>query len=144
MTNSKPTPRPTNAQCFVGRKDNPIGYYPIYAKIGPTQIACLAKTDAHEVGFGISESEQTGNANLISEVFNVHHETGLTPRQLLEQRDELRGALLEIEKEPHTQECCGFYKLNREGESVCCGQPIDGFDRIKEKAKAALAKCGSV
>ncbi len=29
------------------------------------------------------------NAVLIAEAFNVHHETGLTPRELKEQRDEL-------------------------------------------------------
>lgn len=141
MTNSKPTPRPTNAQCFVGRKDNPIGYYPIYAKIGPTQIACLAKTDAHAVGFGISESEQTGNANLISEVFNVHHETGLTPRQLLEQRDEFLGLIQRAID--NAEEVIENMKSQSDSHHGI------GFSTEEEKlwlaeAKAAIANCGGV
>lgn len=33
------------------------------------------------------------NANLIAETFNVSNETGKTPRELMEQRDALRGML---------------------------------------------------
>lgn len=36
---------------------------------------------------------EEGNATLIAEAGNVHHETGLTPRQLAEQRAELLEAL---------------------------------------------------
>lgn len=36
------------------------------------------------------------NAKLIAEAGTVHHETGLTPRQLVEQRDALAAALGEI------------------------------------------------
>lgn len=36
------------------------------------------------------------NAELIVEAFNVTNESGLTPRQLLEQRNELLSALIEL------------------------------------------------
>lgn len=42
------------------------------------------------VDFG---AHQEDNANLIAEAGTVYHETGLTPRQLAEQRDELLEAL---------------------------------------------------
>ena len=50
----------------VGRQDIPIGYFPIYARTGITNISCVARTDAHEVGFGISEKEHRANARLIA------------------------------------------------------------------------------
>ena len=34
-------------------------------------------------------AEQEAHAEFIAEAFNVHHETGLSPRELLEQRDNL-------------------------------------------------------
>lgn len=39
--------------------------------------------------------ESAANADLIAEAINVHHETGLTPRELQKQRDELLAALKE-------------------------------------------------
>ena len=56
------TPGPWHA----GKKDHPVGYFPVYAKTGVTKISRIAKTDSHEVGFGISEAEQRANAKLIS------------------------------------------------------------------------------
>lgn len=41
-------------------------------------------------------TEQQANAELITEAFNVTNECGLTPRQLLEQRNELLDALKEL------------------------------------------------
>lgn len=40
--------------------------------------------------------EADDNARLVAEMFAVHHETGLTPRQLAEQRAELLEALCEL------------------------------------------------
>lgn len=40
-----------------------------------------------------SEAQGWADAHLIAEAFNAHHETGLTPRQLAEQRTELLEAL---------------------------------------------------
>lgn len=51
---------------MVGKKDNPIGYLPIFARTGVTKINCIAKTDAHEVGFGIAQDEMESNARLIA------------------------------------------------------------------------------
>lgn len=50
----------------VGKKDHPVGYFPVYARTGVTKISRIAKTDSHEVGFGISEAEQRANAHLIA------------------------------------------------------------------------------
>lgn len=41
-------------------------------------------------------AEEEANARLIAEAGTVHHETGLTPRQLAEQRRELLDALAEL------------------------------------------------
>ena len=41
---------------------------------------------------GHREAEAKANAILIYEAFNVHHNTGLSPVQLVEQRDELMAA----------------------------------------------------
>lgn len=43
----------------------------------------------------MSFEEWTANKALVAEAFNVHHETGLSPRELLAQRDELLEALKE-------------------------------------------------
>ena len=56
----------TEGQWGLGGKDNPIGYFPIFARIGLTKLARVALTDAHEVGFGISEKEHKANARLIA------------------------------------------------------------------------------
>lgn len=131
---AKPTPGPTNAKCFVGKKDNPIGYYPVYARIGSTRLACICKTDAHEVGFGISENEQKSNADLIAETFNVYHETNLTPRQLLEQRDALQERVRELEDALRVY--CASLQVVYEPDRTIAINAADAY------AKAALAKHG--
>ena len=45
---------------------------------------------------GHRETEAKANAILIYEAFNVHHDTGLSPVQLVEQRDELLQALQDL------------------------------------------------
>lgn len=50
----------------VGTLDKVINYLPIYARIGVTKLACIAKTDGREVGFGISQQEMEANARLIA------------------------------------------------------------------------------
>ena len=45
---------------------------------------------------GVRESERIANAQLIAEAGTVLHETGLTPRQLAEQRAELLEALTQL------------------------------------------------
>jgi hypothetical protein len=62
------------------------------------------------------------NGRFIAEAGTVFHETGLTPRQLLEQRDELREALNDV------------IAMAKAGRVV----------HVMNRAKAALAKCGKV
>ena len=51
------------------------------------------QTRKDESGNWSDHSEAETNASLIAEAGNVYHETGLTPRQLAEQRDELLSEL---------------------------------------------------
>lgn len=86
-TKSKPTAGP----CIVEKALKPI--HPVDGYIlkgGPTQfpICLVAKT------LGGKNPPTEANVELIQEVFNVYHETGLTPRELKEQR----GALLKTGK----------------------------------------------
>ena len=80
---SKPTPGPW----FEHRE----GFSTVYveARIGGgmvQEVAACGPTDA-------GQYQQAANARLIAEAGTVHHETGLTPRQLVEQRDALAGAI---------------------------------------------------
>lgn len=80
---SKPTPGPW----FEHRE----GFSTVYveARIGGgmvQEVAACGPTDA-------GQYQQAANARLIAEAGTVHHETGLTPRQLVEQRDALAEAL---------------------------------------------------
>lgn len=76
---------------------------------------------------GHRETEAKANAILIYEAFNVHHNTGLSPVQLVEQRDELLAAL----------KACA---------AVCAGETVNkrGLVSALEQARAALAKCEGV
>ena len=65
-----------------------------------TQLDCRIKGEKHQIicdcysfSEGIKEDETKANAELIAESFNVTNESGLTPRQLLDQRNELLDAL---------------------------------------------------
>jgi len=53
------------------------------------------ETQTGAIAFGRTPEEAQANARLIAEAGTVAHETGLTPRQLAEQRDELLAALKE-------------------------------------------------
>lgn len=80
---SKPTPGPW----FEHRE----GFSTVYveARIGGgmvQEVAACGPTDA-------GQYQQAANARLIAEAGTVHHETGLTPRQLVEQRDALLAAI---------------------------------------------------
>lgn len=50
----------------VGSQDKIIGYYKIVARTGVTKVSVIARTDAHEVGYGISSDEQRANAHLLA------------------------------------------------------------------------------
>ena len=76
-TNSKPTPGEWRAECVgsYGRHDNPADLYEI--------------TNGHT---RIAEYVDARDAPLLAEAGTIYHETGLTPRQLAEQRAELLAA----------------------------------------------------
>ncbi|HFV9915649.1 TPA: ead/Ea22-like family protein [Salmonella enterica subsp. diarizonae serovar 61:l,v:z35] len=56
----------TQGEWHKGRQDPVTGIIKIYARTGITKLNCIVKTDAHEVGFGISEREHKANAELIA------------------------------------------------------------------------------
>ena len=85
---SKPTPGPW----FEHRE----GFSTVYveARIGGgmvQEVAACGPTDA-------GQYQQAANARLIAEAGTVHHETGLTPRQLVEQRNALVAALAGLDE----------------------------------------------
>lgn len=56
----------TPGEWHKGRQDPVTGIIKVYARTGSTKLNCVVKTDAHEVGFGISEREHKANAELIA------------------------------------------------------------------------------
>lgn len=76
-----------------------------------------------------SGDEMKANAKLIAEAGNVANQTGLTPMQLLEQRNEMLEALLEIIKTANPINICNNYIFNglNIGEHYvgACGIPSD-------------------
>ena len=67
--------------------------------------------------------QEQANAHLIAEAGTVHHETGLTPRQLVEQRDALAAAVEAMHKAFHP---------------ITCGNSESQSDAL-ESAREALA-----
>jgi hypothetical protein len=63
-----------------------------YAVRFPSHYVCMLPNPIHYQGqderYEQEMAECKANAHLIAEAFNVYNETGLTPRQLVEQRDE--------------------------------------------------------
>lgn len=81
---SKPTPGPWEASGNLVRS-------PMHQPEGlPRGVQIAECRDGYFQPF---TEEAKANAALIAEAGTVHHETGLTPRQLVEQRDALAKAL---------------------------------------------------
>lgn len=78
---------------------------------------------------GHREAEAKANAILISEAFNVHHNTGLSPVQLVEMVGELSVALSNLG--------WAAQELDRRNR-------IRQFDAFVDAARAARAKCEGV
>lgn len=82
---------------------------------------------AHSVNYADQAEEAVANARIVAEAGTVHHETGLTPRQLVEQRDALAEALAGLD------------------EAYCrAGTPLSRDERTEDRkrliaARAALA-----
>lgn len=70
----------------------------LYVVGGPTKYGRPTICDMPTFSNGAPCEGAAGDAALIAEAFNVAHETGLTPRQLAEQRERLLAALAKIEK----------------------------------------------
>lgn len=63
--------------------------YRVWADVpGSNEQQCIAECRDND----LDKSEQTANAALIAEAFNVAHETGRTPQQLADERAELVSA----------------------------------------------------
>lgn len=75
--------------------------------------------------------EGNANAELIAEAFNVATETGLTPRQLAEQRKELLGVLRELFSSYRWMVECEFDEQRAADHR---------FEAAQESARAAIAK----
>jgi hypothetical protein len=71
------------------------------------------------------------NLSLAQKAFETYHETSLTPRQLLEQRDDLEAALFQLYD----------YSLNRGHDDDF---PLQISILIRQSYEAALAKHGKV
>ena len=81
------------------------------------------------------------NGRFIAEAGSVFHETNLTPRQLLEQRDELANALNEIAN----SKFCNYDETSHGNYAGQYGIGVtDGHRFCANIAIAALAKCGKV
>ena len=82
-------------------------------------------------------SEVDANSRLIAEAGTVHHETGLTPRQLVEQRDALATALAVCES-------ALAWAIEQGGGPACEHEAGVCFCRENEAVNAARAALGLV
>jgi hypothetical protein len=90
MNNTKAKPTPGEWMTEAEYRDG--SPYVIYAP-GSIKIADLRESGAEAPE---TDDEFDANANLIAEAGTVYHETGLTPRQLLDQRNALWDAVENI------------------------------------------------
>lgn len=92
--------------------------------------------DGEPVPRNKSEAIAAANARLIAEAGTVHHETGLTPRQLAEQRAELLEAL----------EAISHMRDSNPSDAMADMPPLDYARHImaemRREARAAIAKAG--
>ena len=107
MTDAKPTPGPWYGIRPDGKYliDHPWDVrhedanYEVYAPVSDKNcdVVCLVVAASERFADPIADKLVDDRCALIAEAGTVHHETGLTPRQLAEQRAELLEALQIIE-----------------------------------------------
>lgn len=117
--------KPTKGEAF----NNRIGFSTVYVevRIGGGWLQEVAACGPTANG----QNEQQANADLITEAFNVHHNTGLSPVQLVEMVKELKEA------SKHCEDLLMRYEINRvNGEELA--------DTALAMLRAALAKCEGV
>lgn len=85
---SKPTPGPWTVSGLGGPWESTL-------RIRAPSWGLVAQIGV-DPGMPHWDLQQRANAALIAEAGTVHHETGLTPRQLVEQRDALAKALEDV------------------------------------------------
>jgi len=101
--------------------DDDMPYLPIRIKVGHTCIGSLWLDDAPVPDFN---SMQSANARFIAEAFNVTHETGLTPRELARDREELAASVLAWWKDHEFDECCDRNIYSEDPEFVTIAQRL--------------------
>jgi hypothetical protein len=127
MSEMNPTPGPWTVLPEEDDKD--------YIRIRGTKLGCRYKIanvhmpkhwESHDVLRDREDAESRSNARLIAEAGTVFHETGLSPRQLVEMNAELVDAL---------KDCA----------NVCAGENTTkaGLVRALEKARTALTKASA-
>lgn len=119
------------------------GYFNIYEK-GRGTICSISSQSGQE------EVADRANANLIAEAGTVHNETGLSPRELLGQRDALLAAceagrtrIIALEKLifAHCRKTCTMtHPLHNCGERCLLGRQTIGDSKVEKKLIAAIAK----
>ena len=85
MSEMKPTPGPwvmTEGKCIY-----------INAKVDGKRRFILQRSTGEGYGINVEAEQVRADCRLIAEAGTVHHETGLTPRQLVERVKELEEAL---------------------------------------------------
>lgn len=87
---SKPTPGPWTVSGLGGPWESTL-------RIRAPSWGLVAQIGV-DPGMPHWDLQQRANAALIAEAGTVHHETGLTPRQLVEQRDALAAALAGLDE----------------------------------------------
>lgn len=139
--------KPTKGAAYNKREGYSTVY--VFVPIGRGLVQEVAACGPTEAG----QEEQQANADLITEAFNVHHNTGLSPVQLVEMVKELKAALnrwLGTADDPNA----GWRGTG--GSDVLfacehCGEKHEDCTKIDHTddcpitlARAALAKCEGV
>lgn len=125
MTNAKPTQGPC--------KYDGDGFDSVAAQDCGTDGYTVMDDDCFpicQIDDRINDGEAEANAEFITEAFNVLHETGLTPRQLQQQRNELLEALNWI---------AGVANINYQQDRKLRSDSARTLARIIKKADAAIA-----
>lgn len=121
--------KPTKGAAYNKREGYSTVY--VFVPIGRGLVQEVAACGPTENG----QEEQQANADLITEAFNVHHNTGLSPVQLVEMVKELGGVL-------QAAVDCGMVPKSsaNDGGASKYSTQVHVADRIR----AALAKCEGV
>jgi hypothetical protein len=86
--------KPTEGPWILGNENNSCAE----VCLGDSDLVFSISRESSYTGkMQISREEMLANVSLVMEAGTVYHETGLTPREILAQRDELRNLLWRID-----------------------------------------------